>query len=364
MVLKTKILFLALIIVIFSLFNNTFLFAYKVINRWDNKISRGVYYSHIKVVAEGRIVQLHMIKVFPGVVGLKISLELAERRIGAVADVREIALRSGGIAAINGSFFTKGNVPTLPIGHIIKDGRLVYFDNNCKVACGFFETAPFVAFGKVEIKGKLVIANGNKRFYPISGLNRPRKKDELIIYTRDWGYFTNTNYWGKEIIVEGNNVKEIRVGGSYIPNSGFVISTHGKYRTVFEHLQYYQTAGLEFYITRGWENVNQLLCGGKMLLKKGKVVVSKGGKREPLTSVGITNEGIILFIIVDGRQKNYSYGLTYRGLANIMKGFGVINAVTLDGGGSSTMFVNNRIVNRPSDGKVRKVVNALVIKQL
>ncbi len=361
---RVRILILLLFQIPFILFINASSYPYRVINRWDSKISEGVCYSHIKAIAEGRIVQIYILKIFPQVVGLKISLELAERRIGAVADVGEITLSTGGIAGINGSFFTKGRFPTLPIGHVIKDGRLAYFDNKCKVACGFFDDPPYIDFGKVEIKGKLVMENSSKRKYPILGLNRPRKKDELVIYTRDWGYLTNTNYWGKEIIVEGNNVKAMTLGGSYIPNSGFVISTHGKYNIVFEHLQYYQTVNLEFYITNGWEKVRQLLCGGKMLVKEDKVVVGRGGKREPLTSVGITREGYILFVVVDGRQKNYSYGLTCYGLANIMKRFGVVNAATLDGGGSSTMFILNKIVNRPSDGKPRKVVNALVIKQL
>ncbi len=86
----------------------------------------------------------------------------------------------------------------------------------------------------------------------------------------------------------------------------------------------------------------------------------------PRSAVGITSDGQVVFITLDGRQSPYSAGATYYELAQIMIDAGCVSAVALDGGGSST-FVSKQegddelsVVNRPSDGYERSVSSSLL----
>jgi len=72
--------------------------------------------------------------------------------------------------------------------------------------------------------------------------------------------------------------------------------------------------------------------------------------RNPRTAIGYTADGTILLVTVDGRRPGWSVGMTMAGLAHEMISLGAVNAVNLDGGGSTTMWVAGRgLVNRPSD---------------
>jgi hypothetical protein len=77
--------------------------------------------------------------------------------------------------------------------------------------------------------------------------------------------------------------------------------------------------------------------------------------------VGATADGRLLVVVVDGGSPAYSRGMTLRELAELMQTLGAVNALNLDGGGSSEMVVNGLVASRPSDGQERAVSNALVV---
>jgi hypothetical protein len=72
-------------------------------------------------------------------------------------------------------------------------------------------------------------------------------------------------------------------------------------------------------------------------------------QRQPRTMAGITAGGKLILAIVDGRQPGVSEGLTLAEEADFMRGLGAVDAMNLDGGGSTAMAVNGALVNRPSD---------------
>lgn len=86
--------------------------------------------------------------------------------------------------------------------------------------------------------------------------------------------------------------------------------------------------------------------------------------RHPRTCVGITEDGKLLLVVVDGRSEE-SNGASFLDLANIMLELGAVDALNLDGGGSSTIVTakDGALVthNVPSDGELRPVYNSLVI---
>jgi exopolysaccharide biosynthesis protein len=85
---------------------------------------------------------------------------------------------------------------------------------------------------------------------------------------------------------------------------------------------------------------------------------------QPRTAVGIIGTNHLVFVVVDGRSPGYSAGVTLTGLADIMQDFGATTAYNLDGGGSSTMYFNGRLVNNPlGQGRERGTSDILYIGQ-
>ena len=84
--------------------------------------------------------------------------------------------------------------------------------------------------------------------------------------------------------------------------------------------------------------------------------------RHPRTMIGDAGDGTIWLITVDGRQPTLSVGMTLEELRTLAHRLGLVNALNLDGGGSTTMWVRGGVVNNPSDlAGPRKVSDALLV---
>ena len=100
-------------------------------------------------------------------------------------------------------------------------------------------------------------------------------------------------------------------------------------------------------------NPKEVLSFGPALLINGQTQVVKGQEvakaraTNPRTAVGIIEKGHYIFIVSDGRTKK-SKGLSLYQLANYMKKFNVDIAYNLDGGGSSSMIFNGKLINQPT----------------
>lgn len=105
----------------------------------------------------------------------------------------------------------------------------------------------------------------------------------------------------------------------------------------------------------GWNECHSALGGGPMLLLKGQPRIDaqlEGFNLEqiaPRTAIGKILDGHILLVIVDGRQSDWSEGVTLPELVEIFMTRTTLDALNLDGGGSSTLVINNKVVNRPAD---------------
>jgi Phosphodiester glycosidase len=82
----------------------------------------------------------------------------------------------------------------------------------------------------------------------------------------------------------------------------------------------------------------------------------------PRTGVGMISANHYLFIVVDGRARGYSRGVTMSEFGGIFAGLGAQTAYNLDGGGSSTMWFNGKVVNNPlGKGRERGTSDILYI---
>ena len=71
--------------------------------------------------------------------------------------------------------------------------------------------------------------------------------------------------------------------------------------------------------------------------------------RHPRTVIGVDRRGAIWLIVIDGRQPAHSVGMTLPDLVRLADRLELRDALNLDGGGSTTMVVKGKVINRPSD---------------
>lgn len=81
----------------------------------------------------------------------------------------------------------------------------------------------------------------------------------------------------------------------------------------------------------------------------------------PRTAVGYYEPGHYCYVVVDGRQNDYSAGLSLSELAQLMVDMGCKTAYNLDGGGSAQMYFNGEIISSPSNGNPRPLGDILYV---
>ncbi len=295
-----------------------------------------------------------------------VKLVLAQDRIFGSERVTSMAERTGAIAAVNGAFFASTG---RPLGVFMIDGELISEPYAHRTALGL---GPRLAvMEQVDFRGEVLLQDGSV-LTDIQGLNRPRLQDELIVYNKHHGTKTNTNACGHEVVVVDGVVVEVGQGNSTIPPDGLVLSGHGAQREPLTKLKVGDRLAVNIVLDPAWDDlgVTQIIGGGPRLVRDGRIEITGEEERfqadilvgrAPRTAIGITGDQKLLLVTVNGRQPNISVGMTLHELGNLLLELGALQAMNLDGGGSTTMVIRNLVLNLPSDGKERPVGNSIVV---
>ena len=117
----------------------------------------------------------------------------------------------------------------------------------------------------------------------------------------------------------------------------------------------------------GWPGILDAIGGIPLLVRDGANAVTTCTSYfcrgpHPRTGIGVTADGRLLLVVVDGRRAKYSLGMSLPQFAALFLQLGAVSAVNQDGGGSSLMWVKGEgIVNKPSDGHERAVSSAFLV---
>ena len=302
----------------------------------------------------------------------KYSLQpvLARDKIPGRATVKQMSSEYNAIAAINASYFAlSGEI----LGNTKINGVVAGTTYYTRSTMGINADGSAI-FGRTSYYGKITLGSVSLN---IGGVDCERGADTVVIYNLHQGATTGTNDFGVEYIVTDGIVTDIRVnkGNSEIPLNGYVISAHGKAAELFQNTQIGDRAIFDESIidvdsTVDFDRATQVIGAGPRLVKDGTVYVNVDEEefpndiklgRAPRSAVGVTQYGDYILAIVDGRQA-HSKGCTLQEWASILlNDFGAVNAINLDGGGSTELVIKGDIVNSPSDGKERPVGDALLI---
>jgi hypothetical protein len=297
-------------------------------------------------------------------------------------------------AGVNSDLFSYTG--TGPIGSTVINGEIVKTMKNTTgwQAVGL-DSDGALYFGQPTINFGAKL-NGKTEYAP-SLVNVPRAESECIIYTRSWGTNTKTTKGeaGVEIglkpvkgYLSANEDTECVVvtapvlnGGSMeIPEGGLVISSNisshlsttkglaamkvGDTYTI--RISGISVTGSAYGVSHSFDSMQQLSGGQPVILENGVILNTDGvldhlTTRRPRTALGADATGkrmVMLVVDGDSYNKGISAGCGSKDLAAMMLNTGCVNAINFDGGGSSTLYTQPMgVLNRPSDGSLRKVMS-------
>ena len=332
---------------------------------WGRKLAPGVDYYHIKMGTPQWPNHVHVLKIDVRDSRRLIRPLLAYDHIGRLEKVSQMCHRTTALAAVNGSFYISNKNPPLPIGLVMLDGKVLQKTKLLRTTLGIKSDGQAI-IGIPRIRYDIKLPEKTKRLQ-LWGINRPRKQDEVVLYTPEYGRTTRTNRYGLEVLVVGDRVVQKSSSNTVIPHDGFVISFHGQSRYIRDWFELGDRVLRSFELSDEWADVYHALSGGPRLVVDGEVSVTHAAENfgrsyrspNPRTAVGTAPDGQWLFVVVDGRQPGYSVGLTFPELGRLMVRMGARDAMGLDSGGSSVMVVKGQVVNSPSDGRERRVSNGI-----
>lgn len=327
-----------------------------------NNVDTGI--KHIKMVKyyNGKPVKINVVEMNNKVASnYEVKPAIASVTLPNKRTVRNIAQRTNSIVAINGGFFKPQT--GVPLGTLMIDKKIYTGPIYDRVALGIFKDGYDV--GRVQLDGKII---GNNQEIKIDNINQPRMLSSYILaYTRDWGKYAPVSpQYGVQLQIVGNKITAASANPLSIPENGYVlVGPKSKLGKLFGA----DYVDVEIKTNPKWENVQHIISGGPYLLKDNQIFIDMTAQklqsiegRNPRTAIGYTEDNNLVLVAVDGREGS-SVGLTLVELAKLMKTLGCTNAINLDGGGSTVMYIKGQIVNHPHQPGGIALSNALVISK-
>ncbi len=285
------------------------------------------------------------------------------------------------VGAMNGDFFmtAPSNEVGLPLSGQVRNDELVLSSHNRACLVLDDDNRPYI--DRLTFSG--MVASGDHSF-ALNLVNRMRYGYENIaanqsfLFTRSYGPKTyDGSNSGKMVLlrpaegefrwnaigVEHCIIEDIfdAQGSRTIPDGKAILWLKGTYANQTEWMNVGDQMDISFRQTlnNGPQDVKiqQLIGGSDHIIMQNGQFMDDWAERHPRTAIGFNADSTRLyFVVVDGRHMS-SIGVKLSEMKGIFEALGAVNAVNLDGGGSSCILVNDEVLNHPSDGPVRAVGN-------
>lgn len=343
-----------------------------IANKYPKSVIRTVRsgVKHIKLTKyySGRPVRINVVEVDMKLAkGFELTPVLSsDTNLNSRRTITTIAKKSNALIALNGTYFKPQT--GVPLGTLMIDHKMYTGPVYDRVAMGIFSDGNSTKFDIARVQlDAFVEGSGTK--IKVDNINQPRMLSTYVLaYTPEWG--KSSPYapkYGMNLLVENNVITKASANPVFIPQNGFVISGP---KSVLQPLLEKKDAKLTVNTNPEWKNVKHIISGGPYLVKDSEVFVDMTaqklgaiGGRNPRSAIGYTADNNMVFVAVDGREGS-SVGMTLMELANFMKSIGCTNAMNLDGGGSTVMYVAGQVVNSPAQRGGIPLSNAIVLAEL
>ena len=319
---------------------------------------------------------VHVARLAPGMAGRLLPVLAHDVLTGTSSGVEPtsaMCTRVRCVAAVNGDFFDRA-------GHTI----------GAMVAGGELLATPGIEHILLRVDGQgrptlrpgldwgVAVATADGAALPATAVNRPLNGEGITLYSRRWGPSTATDAAATEVLVKlpatsngalPSGVSAVAVGpaqaGGNLPIPAGHVVLSGRGAGAMALLAMSQRAGGTGMLHVAMEGIVSAIGGSPKLLENGRLAYPTDNpdgftqERHPRTVVGITPTGEMLLVTADGRGA--SAGLTLLEAARLLSGLGAVEAMNLDGGGSTTFVTGGSVRNVPSGGSERAVASALAV---
>jgi hypothetical protein len=306
-----------------------------------------------------------------------LDVTLAESDLPANRELTRIVSQHGALAGINGDF--NGQPVGNPVHVLMQDGELLHTTAQLGALFALSQDETQTFFGKPTVRITMTDPASNVSYRVDRWNQGPPMPGELAGFTPLGGTLMMPPEFScsarllptaplqlaqEDGVVRDFEVDEVGCSEDAIPrNGGVVVSAAPATDEAVQLLTLTPGTPIRLHWSLGWPGVLDAVGGVPHMVQDGQIVgtCNSGCGPQPRTGVGVTAGGRILMVVVDGRQPRWSVGPTLIEFARIMRDLGAVNALNLDGGGSSEMVVDGEIVNRPSDGRERRLSNAILV---
>ena len=371
--------------------------------------ARSLFSAHGGEPTTGPFV-VHVLEIDPDDFEGTIGPELATEIVPGREKLTDIVRRTGARVGINAGYFVIGEQDGTPgdlAGISAVDGELVSEAVNGRTSLlvrphAKANTAALTTDITATVDRRKLLVDGYNRepgrVRSCGGVGgdvpteRPRHDftctddSELIYFTPTFGSATEPGEGAEVALDRAGRVIDVRDerGGS-IPARGAVLSATGEVADeLLDEADVGDRARVRAVTTAGRRRVPiagrlGIVNGGPRLVERGRDRITAfaegfvwrddpafyyrfGIFRHPRTMAGITGDGTLVLVAIDGRQIDYSAGASFEEEAGVMRALGAVEAVNLDGGGSTTLVIDGELVNRPSDATgERPIGDALLL---
>jgi hypothetical protein len=320
----------------------------------------GVRWKQQAVALAAQPINLQWLELDPRTPGLRLRPIIPNGpEIAGTAALFSTAQQAGAVAAINGGYFNRNN--QLPLGGIKLDNQWRSGPILNRGAIGWDDNGRF-SFDRLTLQETLVTPTGRT---PINFFNSAFVQGGLSRYSGEWGK-TYSSLSDNEIAlsVEGNKittVTELPTAGSPLaltPSSNVLIARAN--RTLASTLPPGTSATIEATLSSEVGSLPQLVGGGPLLVKNSTIVLDAAAEkfspafiqeRAARSAIGRTASGNIL--IVAAQPLGGGRGLTLGEIAQVMQQLGCVDALNLDGGSSTTLYLGGQILDRAPRSSAR-----------
>lgn len=326
-------------------------------------VTSGVKHIKLTKYYSGRPVRINVVEVD---MNLAKDLELtpalsSDSTLKSRRTITTIAKNNNAIVALNGTYFKPQT--GVPLGTLMINQKMYTGPIYDRVALGIFEDSFDIARLQLDATIK-----GSGKTINVNNINQPRMlSTHVLVYTPEWGkYSPAAPKYGVGLKVIDNKITKASANAVEIPQNGYVISGP---KSILYALLDKKDVELSIKTNPDWDGVKHIISGGPYLVKNGEVFVDMTaqrlqaiGGRNPRSAIGYTKDNNFIFVAVDGREGS-SIGMTLMELANFMQSIGCVGAINLDGGGSTVMYVNGRVVNKPQQTGGIPLSNAIILSK-
>jgi len=319
-------------------------------------------YNQSRLLTSGGIVKVHYLKVqdYRAHYWLQVGLPLAG--VGTLSELDDITRAHTAFAAINANFFDPSSGH--PIGLLVKDSFPVsqQYGQRGALLIDFLGRVSFTnptmqmsyrAFGKTLL---------------IEGINRPVKRDEVVLYTSDYAKNIRSDLPLRVVqIRSGQVIRSLDTHFTSNDPGSMLLVASGSARSRLAGLRPGDDVEVSYKITPKPEFLLEAISAGPMLLRDGLIVLDPRSEaftpqfsnmKAARSAIGTTANGdLILLVALRG---NGSVGTDLTTLAQIMSQLGAQDALALDGGGSSGLSFH-RGISLETVGGDRPIAAALML---